>query len=83
MNAGRHTRRTAVDVTLIDRRSRSLPLPADFNDFTEAASQDAHGIAAERAANARRLKAAMEHRGFLAFATEWWHFDWQSLPVLR
>lgn len=86
VNAGRHTRGTAVDVTLVDRRGRPLPMPTDFDDFSEAAHQDAPGIAAERAAHARRLRAAMERRGFLAFATEWWHFDWhdwQALPVLR
>lgn len=85
VNAGRHTRGTAVDVTLVDRRGRPLPMPTDFDDFSEAAHVDAAGIDAERAFNARRLRAAMERRGFRPFATEWWHFDWhdwESLPVL-
>lgn len=86
VNAGRHTRGTAVDVTLVDRRGNPLPMPTDFDDFSEAAHLDAPGIAAERAANARRLRNAMERRGFRAFPTEWWHFDWrdwQALPVVR
>ena len=85
VNAGRHTRGTAVDVTLVDRRGRELPMPTDFDDFSEAAHQDAPGISPDRAANARRLRQAMERRGFRAFATEWWHFDWkdwESLPVV-
>ena len=86
VNAGRHTRGTAVDVTLVDRRGNSLPMPTDFDDFSPAAHLDAPGIPPERAANARRLRQAMERRGFLAFPTEWWHFDWHgwlSLPVIR
>lgn len=86
VNAGRHTRGTAVDVTLVDRRGRELPMPTDFDDFSEAAHVDAAGISPERAANARRLRQAMQRRGFQAFPTEWWHFDWQnwqSLPVVR
>ena len=84
VNAGRHTRGTAVDLTLVDRRGRELPMPTDFDDFSEAAHVAAAGISAERAANALVLRRAMERRGFRAFATEWWHFDWkdwQSLPV--
>ncbi len=86
VNAGRHTRGTAVDVTLVDRRGNPLPMPTDFDDFSEAAHVDAAGIAPERAANARRLREAMTRRGFLAFPTEWWHFDWKNwteLPVVR
>lgn len=86
VNAGRHTRGTAVDVTLVDRRGRELPMPTDFDDFSEAAHGDAPGISTERAGHARRLRAAMERRGFRAFATEWWHFDWtgwEGLPVVQ
>jgi D-alanyl-D-alanine dipeptidase len=85
VNAGRHTRGTAVDVTLVNRRGRELPMPTDFDDFSAAAHQDAAGISPERAAHARRLRTAMERRGFRSFATEWWHFDWQDwqqLPVV-
>lgn len=85
VNAGRHTRGTAVDLTLVDRRGRDLPMPTDFDDFSEAAHQDAPGIRKECAANARRLRQAMERRGFRPFPTEWWHFDWkdwESLPVV-
>lgn len=85
VNAGRHTRGTAVDVTLVDRRGQELQMPTDFDDFSEAAHVDAPGISAERAGNARRLRLAMERRGFRTFPTEWWHFDWhdwQQLPVV-
>lgn len=86
VNAGRHTRGTAVDVTLVDRRGKELPMPTDFDDFSAAAHVDAPGISNVRASNARRLCKAMERHGFRAFPTEWWHFDWkdwQDLPVVR
>jgi D-alanyl-D-alanine dipeptidase len=86
VNAGRHTRGTAVDVTLVDRRGTPLPMPTDFDDFSEAAHVDAAGIPPERSANARSLREAMTRRGFQAFPTEWWHFDWKNwteLPVVR
>ncbi|MFY8148104.1 MAG: M15 family metallopeptidase [Prochlorococcaceae cyanobacterium] len=65
VNAGRHTRGTAVDVTLVDRLGRELPMPTPFDDFTPAAHRDAPGISPEAAANALRLQRAMERRGFV------------------
>ena len=52
----------------------------DFNYAATLYAQDGDE------ANARRLRQAMERRGFQAFATEWWHFDWhdwQRLPVVE
>ncbi len=78
VNAGRHTRGTAVDVTLVDRLGRELSMPTDFDDFSEAAHAEARTATPLQAGNARRLRRAMERRGFLAFPTEWWHFDWKD-----
>jgi len=75
-----------VDVTLVNRRGTPLAMPTDYDDFSEAAHVDATGTPSTAARNARRLRAAMERRGFIAFPTEWWHFDWkgwQELPVVR
>jgi D-alanyl-D-alanine dipeptidase len=86
VNAGRHTRGTAVDVTLVDRKGKALMMPSDFDDFTAAAHVGSPMATTEQAANARRLREAMERRGFVAFPTEWWHFDWKdwmSLPPIR
>lgn len=86
VNAGRHTRGTAVDVTLVDRRGQPLTMPTDFDDFNETAHVNAKGVSREAASNARKLRLAMERRGFVAFPTEWWHFDWHhwtEFPVLQ
>lgn len=85
VNAGRHTRGTSVDVTLVDRLGNERPLPTTFDDFSPAAHVEAPGTSPVTAANARRLRAAMERRGFVRLDTEWWHFDWhdwRSLPVV-
>ena len=85
INAGRHTRGTAVDLTLVDRNGRELPMPTPFDDFTERAHRDAPGIPAEPAANAKKLEAVMAAHGFLPYPFEWWHFDfrdWKQHPPL-
>ena len=86
VNSGRHTRGTAIDVTLVDQRGKPLPMPTDYDDFSPAAHVNAKGTPAEADRNARHLRSAMERRGFIAFPTEWWHFDWnawESLPVVQ
>ena len=63
-----------------------LPMPTDYDDFSPAARVNAKGTPAEADRNARHLRSAMERRGFIAFPTEWWHFDWnawESLPVVQ
>jgi D-alanyl-D-alanine dipeptidase len=85
LNAGRHTRGTAVDLTLVDRDGKELPMPTPFDDFTERAHRDAPGIPADAAHNAKLLEAAMLKHGFLPYPFEWWHFDfrdWKQHPPL-
>lgn len=84
-NAGRHTRGTAVDVTLVDRHGRELPMPTAFDDFTERAHRDATGISPEAKENSLRLERAMVRHGFIPYPFEWWHFDyrgWEQYPPL-
>ncbi|MHA3774549.1 M15 family metallopeptidase [Verrucomicrobiota bacterium sgz303538] len=84
-NAGRHTRGTAVDVTLVDRHGRELLMPTAFDDFTERAHRDAIGISTEAKENSLRLERAMVRHGFIPYPFEWWHFDyhgWEQHPPL-
>lgn len=83
-NRGRHTRGTAVDVTLIDRHGRELPMPSGFDDFTERAHRDYQGGTAEERRNREILEQVMKRRGFIPYPDEWWHFDlkgWENYPV--
>ena len=78
VNAGRHTRGTAVDLTLVDRQGRELPMPTPFDDFTERAHRGAKGIPEDAARNAKLLEDAMVRHGFVPYPFEWWHFDYRS-----
>jgi hypothetical protein len=84
-NKGRHTRGTAVDVTLIDKLGRELPMPSDFDDFSERAHRDYQGGTAEERRNRQLLEDVMRKHGFVGYPTEWWHFDlekWKNYPPL-
>jgi len=85
VNRGRHTRGTAVDVTLVDKRGNELPMPSPFDDFTTAAHRDSSVMTPEQRANMMRLQDVMTRHGFEPFPFEWWHYDlhgWQKYPVL-
>ena len=78
VNRGRHTRGTAVDVTLVDKLGRELPMPSDFDDFSEKAAADYPGGSEEQRQNRDKLQAIMTRHGFETFPNEWWHFDWKG-----
>jgi D-alanyl-D-alanine dipeptidase len=74
-NRGRHTRGTAVDLTLVDASGHELEMPSTFDDFTERAHRNnpAHSEAART--HMKILQEAMEAEGFVGFKFEWWHYD--------
>ncbi len=76
-----HSWGIAVDATLVDSRTRDVPMPTDFDDFTPAAMLPYMGSSFEIRANLRLLRYAMHRAGFCGLRTEWWHFtiiDWQK-----
>ena len=84
-NRGRHTRGTAVDVTLVGADGKDLPMPSGFDDFTERAHPDYKGGTAEERENRDLLRRVMVANGFVPYPFEWWHFDlnnWEAYPVL-
>jgi len=85
VNRGRHTRGTAVDVTLVDSRGRELPMGTNYDDFSEKAHPGFAGLPPHVKRNRAKLAAAMTRHGFEAYPYEWWHFDlkdWKRYPVL-
>lgn len=85
VNRGRHTRGTAVDVSLADLMGNPVPMPSGFDDFTERAHRDFGGSTPEEKANSKLLEEVMRAHGFVGYPTEWWHFDladWKTYPVL-
>lgn len=80
-NKGRHTRGTAVDVTLLDKKGNELEMPSPFDDFSERAHSHFQGSTKKALHNRQLLKLIMEKHGFEQYPYEWWHFDlkgWQN-----
>ena len=78
VNEGRHTRGTAVDVTLVDKRGRPLPMPSDFDEFSPRAAVNYRGGSTEERRNRDLLQRVMTRHGFLSYYDEWWHFDFRG-----
>lgn len=82
---GRHTRGTAVDVTLVTKEGQELSMPSAFDDFSEKAHRNYRGATPEEIANRELLQTVMEKHGFIGLPTEWWHFDlvgWENYPSI-
>jgi D-alanyl-D-alanine dipeptidase len=80
---GMHVRGAAIDATLVDAEGRDVPMPTDFDSFTEAALLEYKGRDPIVRANLKLLQKAMAHGGFYGLRTEWWHFcapDWKEYP---
>ena len=83
---GRHTRGTAVDLTLVTKTGQELPMPTPFDDFSEKAHRDYPNASVEEIKNRDFLRKLMEKHGFASVSTEWWHFDligWQQVPPIE
>jgi D-alanyl-D-alanine dipeptidase len=73
-----HNRGIAVDLTIIDLKTKQeLKMPTGFDNFSDSAHQDFMSLPADVLKHRKLLKETMEKYGFVAFATEWWHY---SLP---
>lgn len=75
-NKGRHTRGTAIDLTIVDLHGNELEMPTEFDDFSEKAHSDALDITAIAKKNRELLKRVMEKQNFIQLPFEWWHFDY-------
>lgn len=85
VEGSKHNRGAAVDLTLVDKSGKEVPMPTEFDDFTEKASPDYKGTEPGARAHMRALQAAMKKRGFQTITSEWWHFDlvgWEKYDLL-
>jgi zinc D-Ala-D-Ala dipeptidase len=82
----RHNRGCAVDVTLIELATGiEIPMPTDYDEFTERAHPEYMDFPEEVIANRSFLFDLMAHYGFTHYPTEWWHFDyegWENYPLM-
>jgi zinc D-Ala-D-Ala dipeptidase len=82
---GKHTRGTAVDVTLVDRLGNELKMPSAYDDFSEKAHRFSRKWTKEERANSLKLEAIMKKHRFIPYPFEWWHYDyagWENYPPL-
>ena len=82
----RHSRGMAVDLTPCDFNGVPLPMPTDFDNFTQRAHMDFYNLPADILARRETLKKIMTAAGFTYTRTEWWHFDkrgWKHKPLLN
>jgi D-alanyl-D-alanine dipeptidase len=76
-----HTRGSTVDLTLIDRATGHERHMGTMFDFMGERSSFGHrDIGADARENRDLLRAAMERRGFKAYAKEWWHYTLRDEP---
>ncbi len=83
---GRHTRGTAVDLTLINAAGEELKMPTPFDTFSELAHSTTMTLPVDILQNRKVLHEAMKKHKLTALATEWWHFDydaWESFPPVE
>lgn len=81
----RHNRGASVDLTLVDAEGNELPMPTEFDDFSENAGHGYQGGSEESRKNRDLLKMAMMAEGFVPYVNEWWHYDdpeWKNFPIL-
>lgn len=81
-----HNRGAAVDITLVDKNGKEIPMPTDFDGFTKLADKNYSDVDKEKVKNAKLLESIMLAYGFESIYTEWWHFDdsnWKSYAVVN
>lgn len=78
-NGSGHNRGLAIDLTVIDLKSRrELDMGTDFDNFTDTAHHSFTALSPAVLQHRRLLKETMEKHGFKKLETEWWHFFWSN-----
>jgi len=85
-----HSFGMAVDATLLDPQGRECDMGTPFDDMSALSHPEfeaqhlAQGfLNAEQLSHRGWLRAAMQHAGFHAITTEWWHFDFGDRAAVR
>lgn len=71
----KHSRGTAVDVTIIDMEGNELEMPSGFDDFSSKAARNSTEMSDSARKNMDLLTNTMIKNGFTTISTEWWHFN--------
>jgi len=85
VKSSRHNLGAAVDVTLVDSAGKELPMPTEYDDFSDKAHRGSPAASPQASRNSLVLEQAMKAQGFIPLPTEWWHFDgpgWQGFEPM-
>lgn len=75
----KHNRGAAVDLTLYDLQAkRVVEMPSTYDESTVRAKADYPGGTSLQRYHRAILRRVMEHEGFVANPSEWWHFDYKD-----
>lgn len=78
-----HMNGQCVDVTLTDMDGNDVPMPSEFDDFTERARLDCPHTTGEARKNGEFLRDIMVAAGFTPYEGEWWHFYDRNVTPVR
>ncbi|HSC55213.1 MAG TPA: M15 family metallopeptidase [Phnomibacter sp.] len=85
-NGSGHNRGIAIDLTLCELQSGEiLPMPTGYDNFSDTAHHSFLKLDKTVLQNRAILKGTMEHFGFVALETEWWHYalpNAKSYPLM-
>jgi beta-N-acetylhexosaminidase/D-alanyl-D-alanine dipeptidase len=84
IKGSKHNRGAAVDLTLVTLDGGEVPMPTEYDDFSERAHPGHPSVPKAIQANVRLLSALLQAQRFTPIATEWWHYDgpdWQRYPL--
>lgn len=74
-----HNRGLAVDVTIIDLKTRrELDMGTGFDNFSDSAHHGFTNLPPAVLQHRKLLKETMEQHGFTILETEWWHYYWPN-----
>lgn len=87
---GLHNYGLAVDVSIVDKSGRPLPMGTDFDHLGPESNIDREAelvadgrITAAERANRELLRRVMSGAGFTPLRSEWWHFNLRSRAEAR
>ena len=70
-----HNRGCAVDLTLVNKKGKELDMGTEFDFFGIEAGHSFQNLPKKILKNRLLLKTMFTENGFIAFQTEWWHYN--------
>ncbi len=73
-----HNRGLAVDVTLVDKTGKEIPMGTAYDSFEKKSHSDYKNLPAKILKNRKILSEVMHKYGLEPIRTEWWHYSYRK-----